>query len=127
MARARRHAVEVHAVWDLDAEVWSAEAENLPGLVTEADTTEALMSKLRVMVPELLSYSPDLAAKLGPEIHLVLERNFEAQPASLDRWPRANAAGEGSSSGGGMPLRSARRRRSRDLALSEVTPAGRCR
>src|SRR5438270_865910 len=78
MARARRHAVEVHAVWDSDAEVWSAEAENLPGLVTEADTTEALMSKLRVMVPELLSYSPDLAAKLGPEIHLVLERNFEA-------------------------------------------------
>src|SRR5436190_335499 len=78
MARAQRHAVEVHAVWDSDAEVWSAEAENLPGLVTEADTTEALMSKLRVMVPELLSYSPDLAAKLGPEIHLVLERNFEA-------------------------------------------------
>jgi hypothetical protein len=72
MARARRHAVEVHAVWDPDAEVWSAEAENLPGLVTEADSPEALMNKLRVMVPELLSYSPD------PEIHLVLERSFEA-------------------------------------------------
>ena len=78
MARARRHAVEVHALWDPEAEVWSAEAENLPGLVTEAETPEALMNKLRVMVPELLSYSPDLAAKLGPEIHLVLERSFEA-------------------------------------------------
>jgi hypothetical protein len=78
MARASRHAVEVHAIWDPEAEVWSAEAENLPGLVTEADTPEALTSKLRVMVPELLSYSPDLAAKLGPEIHLVLERSFEA-------------------------------------------------
>jgi hypothetical protein len=38
MARASRHAVEVHAIWDPEAEVWSAEAENLPGLVTEADT-----------------------------------------------------------------------------------------
>ena len=36
MARARRHAVEVHAVWDSDAEVWSAEAENLPALHVEA-------------------------------------------------------------------------------------------
>ena len=78
MARAGRHAVEVHAIWDPDAEVWSAEAENLPGLVTEAATPEALMSKLRVMVPKLLSYGPDLAAKLGPKIHLVLERSFEA-------------------------------------------------
>lgn len=78
MARASKRAVEVHAIWDPEAEVWSAEAENLPGLATEADTPEALMEKLRVMVPELLSYSPDLAAKLGPEIHLVLERSFEA-------------------------------------------------
>ena len=78
MARASRHVVEVHAIWDPEAEVWSAEAANLPGLVTEADTSEALMDKLRVMVPELLSYSPDLAAKLGPEIPLVLERSFEA-------------------------------------------------
>jgi hypothetical protein len=77
MARASRHAVEVHAIWDPEAEVWSAEAANLPGLVTSG-YLEALMDKLRVMVPELLSYSPDLAAKLGPEIHLVLERSFEA-------------------------------------------------
>ena len=64
-----------------EAEVWSAEAQNLPGLVTEAETPEALMEKLRVMVPELLSYSPDLAARLGPEVHLVLERSFEAAAA----------------------------------------------
>jgi hypothetical protein len=82
MANERRHAVEVHALWDAEAEVWSAEAENLPGLVTEAQTPEALMDKLQVMVPELLSYSPDLAARLGPKIHLVLERNFEAAPTS---------------------------------------------
>jgi Domain of unknown function (DUF1902) len=72
----RRHPVEIHAFWDAEAEVWSAEAENLPGLVTEADSIDALMDKLRVMVPELLSYSPDLAARLGPDIHLVSERSF---------------------------------------------------
>ncbi len=36
------------------------------------------MAKLRIMVPELLSYSPDLASRLGPEIHLVSERSFVA-------------------------------------------------
>ena len=77
----RRYPVEVHAIWDADAEVWSAEAENLPGLVTEADSIDALMAKLRVMVPELLSYSPDLAARLGPEIHLVSERSFPTEAA----------------------------------------------
>ena len=45
MARAAKHAVEVHAVWDTEAEVWSAEAENLPGLVTEAETPEALIEQ----------------------------------------------------------------------------------
>jgi len=77
MAHSGRRAVEIRALWDPEAEVWSAEAENLPGLVTEAENPEALMVKLRVMVPELLAYSPDLAAQLGPEIHLVLERNFD--------------------------------------------------
>jgi hypothetical protein len=78
MAGQRRHPVEVHALWDAEAEVWSAEGENLPGLVTEAESLDALMAKLRVMVPELLSYSPDLRAKLGPEIHLVSETSFKA-------------------------------------------------
>lgn len=78
----RRHPIEVHAIWDAEAEVWSAEGENLPGLVTEAESPEALMAKLRIMVPELLAYSPDLAARLGPEIHLVLERSFVADAAA---------------------------------------------
>lgn len=68
-----RRAVEVRAFRDYEAEVWSAEAENLPGLVTEASDPDALMRKLRTIVPDLLSYSPDLAAYLGPEIHLVIE------------------------------------------------------
>jgi hypothetical protein len=81
MAETKKRPVEVRALWDEEAEVWSAEGENLPGLVTEADSYPQLMQKLRVMVPELLSYSPDLNEQLGPEIHLVLERSFTAEPA----------------------------------------------
>ena len=44
----------VQAVWDADAKVWVATSENVPGLATEADTIEALTTKLRNMIPELL-------------------------------------------------------------------------
>ena len=45
----------VHAEWDDEAMVWVATSEAVPGLVTEAETTEALIGKLRQMIPELLS------------------------------------------------------------------------
>jgi predicted RNase H-like HicB family nuclease len=44
----------VRATWDAEASVWVAESDDVPGLITEAADLEALMSKLRVMVPELL-------------------------------------------------------------------------
>lgn len=44
----------VRAMWDADASVWVAESDDVPGLITEADSLEALVSKLRVMIPELL-------------------------------------------------------------------------
>jgi hypothetical protein len=70
----RRSAVRVRAEWDDEAQVWVAESPNLPGLVTEADTIEALREKLRIIVPELLSYSPDLASGFLPEIRVTLVR-----------------------------------------------------
>lgn len=45
----------VKAIWDPDASVWVATSEDVPGLVTEAATVEALALKLRVMIPELLA------------------------------------------------------------------------
>jgi predicted RNase H-like HicB family nuclease len=45
---------KVEAFWDREAQVWVAESEDIPGLVTEADTIEALTAKLRQMIPELL-------------------------------------------------------------------------
>ena len=70
----RRTAVRVRAEWDKEAGVWVAESANLPGLVTEVETVEQLFEKLRVMVPELLSYSPDLASGFLPEIRVTLQR-----------------------------------------------------
>ena len=44
----------VHAVWDDDARVWVATSEDVPGLATEADDVNALVDKLKRMIPELL-------------------------------------------------------------------------
>jgi hypothetical protein len=70
----RKVPVRVRAEWDQEAGVWVAESTNLPGLVTEAETAELLVEKLQTMVPELLSYSPDLAQGLLPEIRVTLLR-----------------------------------------------------
>jgi len=44
----------VQVDWDPEAGVWVATSDDVPGLVTEAETIEALTEKLRVMIPELL-------------------------------------------------------------------------
>ncbi|MBI2997366.1 MAG: DUF1902 domain-containing protein [Deltaproteobacteria bacterium] len=46
--------ITIKAVWDSEAKVWVAESEDVPGLVTEAESAEALLEKLRVLIPELL-------------------------------------------------------------------------
>lgn len=44
----------VHALWDDEARVWVAASDDVPGLATEAETTEQLIEKLHAMIPELL-------------------------------------------------------------------------
>ena len=44
----------VWAEWDIDANVWVATSDDVPGLVTEADTIHKLVLKLGSMVPDLL-------------------------------------------------------------------------
>ncbi len=46
--------IQVIALWDDDARVWVAESEQVPGLVTEAETLEVLLVKLEALIPELL-------------------------------------------------------------------------
>lgn len=45
----------VHAQWDEEARVWVATSDDVPGLATEAETTEALVDKLKTLIPELLA------------------------------------------------------------------------
>ncbi|WP_067063627.1 DUF1902 domain-containing protein [Roseateles chitosanitabidus] len=60
----------IHAEWDPEAAVWVATSHDVPGLATEADTLEALESKLSVLVPELLEANGCLPA--GPELAMEL-------------------------------------------------------
>jgi predicted RNase H-like HicB family nuclease len=53
--------ITVKAEWDPEAKVWVATSDDVPGLVTEAETVEALTEKLSVIVPELLEANGILA------------------------------------------------------------------
>lgn len=61
----------VHAEWDEEAAVWVATSDDVPGLVTEADTIEALEAKLRVMIPELLDLNAHELA-VAPDVPVSL-------------------------------------------------------
>jgi len=62
----------VNAEWDADASVWVASSDDVPGLVTESDTLEALQSKVQIMVPELLEVNGCLPANKIIQIELLM-------------------------------------------------------
>jgi Domain of unknown function (DUF1902)/HicA toxin of bacterial toxin-antitoxin, len=52
---------KINVQWDDEARVWYVEDSNVPGLVAEAPTVEAIQALLRVRVPELLELNmPEL-------------------------------------------------------------------
>ncbi len=65
--------VVVSAEWDEEAKVWVAQASNLEGLVTEADTLELLRARLALIVPDLLEEygetDPEVAIELIAHSH----------------------------------------------------------
>jgi predicted RNase H-like HicB family nuclease len=60
--------IVVKATWDPEASVWVAESEDVPGLITEADTLEALQRKLPGIIQDLLEVDGD-----GEEIEVPIE------------------------------------------------------
>jgi predicted RNase H-like HicB family nuclease len=46
--------IVIHADWDAEAGVWVATTQDVRGLVTEADSIEALRAKLPGMILDLL-------------------------------------------------------------------------
>lgn len=45
----------VHFTWDEEAGVWIATSDDIPGLVLESGSFDALLERTRFAVPELLS------------------------------------------------------------------------
>ena len=62
----------VNAEWDADASVWVATSDDVPGLVTESETLEALQSKIQIMVPELLEANGCLPANKIIQVELLM-------------------------------------------------------
>ena len=54
---------EIRAQWDSEACVWVAESADVPGLVAEADSPNALVHKLRTLIPELLELNGVIASE----------------------------------------------------------------
>lgn len=65
--------IVIHADWDPDAGVWVATTQDVKGLVTEAETMEALRAKLPGMILDLLE-----------------ENGISDRPASIEIVARAS-------------------------------------
>jgi predicted RNase H-like HicB family nuclease len=80
--------IVVRAEWDLEAKVYVAESEDVPGLITEAETPELLSLKLKTMVPELLAEL--LALNASPEVESAEYLSVEVVYTTIER-PRVHA------------------------------------
>lgn len=59
----------IQLIWDPDAHVWIAESDDIPGLVLESGSIDALIERVRYAVPELLALN-NTARKNGLCFHL---------------------------------------------------------
>ncbi len=65
----------IRAEWDDESQVWVATSDDVPGLVTEGETLEQLIQKLKIMIPELLDAN---GVALSQEVPFeLLSRRFE--------------------------------------------------
>ena len=71
----------INAMWDADAAVWVATSEDVVGLVTESRTFEALLKKLRTMVPELLTLNKAMPKSGNATYRVIAERHESAAAA----------------------------------------------
>ena len=69
----------VTAQWDDEAKVWVATSQDIPGLVTEAPTLDALLERVLAVAPELLednAHLLDEAGHPGDLIDMLIESQF---------------------------------------------------
>jgi hypothetical protein len=70
----RNGAFVVHATWDEEVRVWVAESDDVPGLITEAANEAILVSKLRVLIPELLQLNDHPVSTASIDVVLQFHR-----------------------------------------------------
>ncbi len=51
----------VHFFWDEDAKVWIATSKDVPGLVLESGSFDALLERIKYAIPELLELNSNPA------------------------------------------------------------------
>ena len=71
----------VHAEWDAEARVWVATSFDVPGLATEADSVEALVDKLEIVIPELLEAN-GVPFKTAVAFEVLARRFDQVRPAA---------------------------------------------
>lgn len=62
----------IKLTWDQEARVWIAESDDVPGLVLECGSFDALIERVRVTVPELLELNGATPAPC--QLRMVSER-----------------------------------------------------
>ncbi|KQT78333.1 DUF1902 domain-containing protein [Methylobacterium sp. Leaf466] len=72
-----RHAV-IRCAWDSDAGVWFVQETDIPGLMTEAPTLDALRRKLPIMIRDLDAFASGTEVELDLIAHAHERIRFEA-------------------------------------------------
>ena len=62
----------IKLTWDAEARVWIAESDDVPGLVLESGSFDALIERVRFTVPELLELNGVAPAPV--QLRMVSER-----------------------------------------------------
>lgn len=62
----------INLTWDPEAQVWTAESDDVPGLVLESGSFDALIERVRFAVPELLELNGAVPAPV--QLRMVSER-----------------------------------------------------
>ena len=62
----------VNLTWDNEADVWIAESDDIPGLVLESGSFDALIERVRFAVPELIELNK--SENMAPVITFLSKR-----------------------------------------------------
>ena len=66
--------LKITATRDEDAGVWVATSHDVQGLAIEASTMDALIERLKIVIPELLACNQQI--ELNEEVPFILESTF---------------------------------------------------